>query len=168
MATAIKKNTNSSTSAQVVQEHQNCTGCTQYVHTQSGSGREQPTDILALVNYMAQLGTLQSEVNTLRAELEAEKSKSAGFYKSFTKLSNITQKAIWILLIIPMLQLVACAVIVYHLGIQDNIPSLLNWVLGGVSLLSVAEMIILPIKFTTMENRMNEIERKLSENHNTV
>lgn len=72
------------------------------------------------------------------------------------------------LLVIPMLQFISCTAVVYFLGIQDELPSLLTWVLSSVSVLSIVEMIILPIKFFTMENRMNEIERKLSENHDAA
>lgn len=165
MPTIIKKNTDSSTISSTVQDHRISSGSTQFFNTQSGSAPEQPSEIQALITYLGQLGVMQSEINALKAELKEEKNKTTGFYQSLTKLSDIAQKAIWFLLIIPMLQLIACSAVVYYLGIQEDLPSLLTWVIGGVSFLSVAEMIILPIKFTTMENRMNEIERKLAENH---
>ena len=165
MSTVIKKNTNSSTGTPIVQDPHNCSGCPQFINPPTGTSNAQPSELLSIESILGQLGSMQSEINALKSDLEVEKAKTAGFYQSMTKLSNTTQKAIWVLLVIPMLQLLACAVVVYYLGIQENLPSLLTWVLSGVSLLSVAEMIILPIKFTTMENRMNEIERKLSERH---
>lgn len=168
MSTVIKKPTDSSTATSIVQDHQNCSSCPQFVNPKSGSGHEQQSDVLALVGYLAQLGSMQSEINALKTDLEAEKSKSAGFYQSLTKLSNTSRKVIWVLLVIPMLQFISCTAVVYFLGIQDELPSLLTWVLSSVSALSIVEMIILPIKFFTMENRMNEIERKLSENHDAA
>ncbi|MBO5169696.1 MAG: hypothetical protein J6B70_03000 [Oscillospiraceae bacterium] len=163
MAAVIKKNTDSSTATPIIQEHQNCSGCPQYLSPQSGSTSGQPSEVQLLVQCLTQMGEMQLEINSLKAG----QGKSTGFYQSLTKLSNVSRAVIWILMIIPMLQLVACAAIVYYLGIQEELSSLLTWVLGGVSFLSVAEMIIMPIKFAVMENRMSEIERKLSEKQDT-
>lgn len=58
-------------------------------------------------------------------------------------------------------QLVACTVIVYYLGIQEQLHSLLNWVLSGVSLLSVAEMIVGGIKLYLLEHKVDELKEKV-------
>lgn len=159
MSTAIKKPTDSSSTSPIVPEQHSCSDCSLFANSQSGS----VTEALGLFGYVAQLSTMQKELNLVKAGLEAQKTKTADFYQSITKLSKTVQKAIWFLLVIPVLQLIGCTVAVFYLGIQENLPSLINWVLGGVSVLSIAEMIMLPIKFMTMENRMNDIERKLSD-----
>lgn len=73
-------------------------------------------------------------------------------------------------MIMPIIQLLCCAGVVYSLGIEDELPGLINWVLGGVSLLSLVELIVGGVKLFLYEKRMDELEKKidaLSNSNNT-
>lgn len=93
--------------------------------------------------------------------LEDKQNKTKEFYEATTKLSKTAYIILWILLIIPALQLFGCIAVVYYLGIQDNLPGLLYWVLSSVSLLSVGEIISIPKTFSSIKNRLNDIEKRL-------
>lgn len=79
MSTVIKKPPDSSTATSIVQDHQNCSSCPQFVNPKSGSGHEQQSDVLALVGYLAQLGSMQSEINALKTDLESRKKQIRWF-----------------------------------------------------------------------------------------
>ena len=104
-----------------------------------------------------------AELKKRMNDLEKQQNKTKAFYKSITKLSNLSTTIMGIMLIIPMLQLIGCAAVVYYLGIQEKLSGLLNWVLGGVSLFSLVEMIFIPIKFYFMETKITSLEEKLNE-----
>ena len=61
MAAVIKKNTDSSTATPIIQEHQNCSGCPQYLSPQSGSTSGQPSEVQLLVQCLTQMGEMQLE-----------------------------------------------------------------------------------------------------------
>lgn len=94
-------------------------------------------------------------------KLENEHNKTKEFYQATTKLSKTTHIILWILLVIPVLQLFGCVAVVYHLGIQDDLPGLLSWVLSGVSLLSIGEVVGVPITLTFMNNKLNNVEKRM-------
>ena len=62
---------------------------------------------------------------------------------------------------IPLIQLIACTAVVYFLGIQEELPSLLIWILSGVSLLSIAEVLITVLKYFILENKVSDLEKKI-------
>ena len=126
----------------------------------STSGNNSEMSVYGLISLNIQeVADLKRRIN----DLERQQGKTKSFYKSVTKLSNLSTIIIGIMLIIPMLQLIGCAAVVYYLGIQDNLSGLLNWVLGGVSLFSLIEMIFIPIKFHFMEAKITSLEEKLNE-----
>lgn len=94
-------------------------------------------------------------------DIQSELNTTQNFFKNSSKLAKTSQIAIIILMIIPILQLLACTAIVYYLGIQDNLPSLLTKVLSGVSLLSFVEVVITIIRFSTLKSKVEEIEKRL-------
>lgn len=93
--------------------------------------------------------------------VEKEQDRTRNFYTGITKLARTSRIALIILMIAPVFQLILCTAIVYYLGIQDQLPGLLIWVLGGVSLLSIIEVVITAIKYFTLENKVNELEKKV-------
>lgn len=109
------------------------------------------------------------EVNNLKKEIDELKKgqrKAEDFYGSTANLNKTVQIVVIVLMIIPVLQLIACAVVVHYLGIQDKIASLLNWVLSGVSLLSLLELGIGGFKLFTIEKKLEEFEKKLDSKNN--
>ncbi len=126
----------------------------------STSGSNSEISVYGLISTNIQeVADLKRRIN----DLEKQQGKTKSFYKSVTKLSNLSTIIIGVMLIIPMLQLIGCAAVVYYLGIQDNLPGLLNWVLGGVSLFSLIEMIFIPIKFYFMETKISSLDEKYKE-----
>lgn len=100
---------------------------------------------------------LQREVR----ELQAANKKTSSFYDSTSKLNKTVRTVIIILMIVPVVQLLCCAGVVYSLGIEDELPGLINWILGGVSLLSLGELIVGGVKLFLYEKRMDELEKKI-------
>lgn len=104
------------------------------------------------------------EVDRLHKEiLEVEKTqaKSLSFYQSINKLAKTSNWAILILIIVPIVQLFACIATVYYLGIQNDLSPLLNWVIGGIGVLSFAEVVIACSKLTRLEKNVEKLEAKV-------
>lgn len=141
---------------------QGCVGCPRVAQSESGTvpTLEAGEKTLALL-----LGQTLEETNSLKkdvARLEKEQEQAKKFYSASTKLSKTANIVLWVLLLIPLLQLVACTAVVYHLGIQEQLPGLLYWVLSGVSILSIVEMIALAIKISSIEKKLEEFDKRLS------
>lgn len=130
------------------------------IDTSTSGGSSEMGLFYGLINTnILEVADLKRRIN----DLEKQQGKTKSFYKSVTRLSNLSTIIIGIMFIIPMLQLIGCAAVVYYLGIQDKLPGLLNWVLGGVSLFSLIEMIFIPIKFYFMETKISSLEEKYNE-----
>ena len=121
----------------------------------STTGGTSNTD--TLIGTIGQLHDLQREVR----ELQAARKKTSSFYDSTSKLNKTVRTVIIILMIVPVVQLLCCAGVVYSLGIEDELPGLINWILGGVSLLSLGELIVGGVKLFLYEKRMDELEKKI-------
>lgn len=104
------------------------------------------------------------KVSTLEAAvilIEKEQDKSRNFYTSITKLSNTAQNSLRLLMVIPVLQIIACTAVVYHLGILDTLPNLLSWVLGGVSITAGINIFLVSRGYSILEAKVNHLEEKL-------
>lgn len=134
----------------------NCDGCprvnTSYSSTTGGTSN---TD--TLIGTIGQLHELQQEVR----KLQSESKKTLPFYDSTAKLNKTVRVVVIILMVIPIMQLLFCAGVVYSLGIEDELPGLLNWILGGVSIMSILELIVGGVKLFLYEKRMDELEKKI-------
>jgi hypothetical protein len=76
-------------------------------------------------------------------------------------LAKTSRVAIIVLMVLPVLQLVLCAAIVYCLGIQENLSGLINWIIGGIGALSFLEVLITAVKYFSLENKVNDFEKRL-------
>lgn len=137
-----------------------CTGCPKISSPDSGSALDSGL-ALQLTSVLTQnLNTIDKlQKDILRVEQEQDKTRA--FYHAITKLSNASRVVIGILMTIPLIQLVLCVAMVYYLGIQDNLPGLLTWVLGGISLFSLAEVIAIPIQYFILSKRVEDVEKKV-------
>lgn len=95
-------------------------------------------------------------------ELEENKNKTQDFYGSLTKFNTTLRKMLVFVMWVPVLQLIACAIIVYFLGKQDQLPSILNWILGGVSVFSLFEVIFVPVRLYILESKIDDLEKRIS------
>ena len=135
-----------------------CEGCPK-VSAASSRSTNATSNGDVLVATIGQLNELQKEVR----ELQKENKKKSSFYNSSAKLNNTVRVVVIILLIVPVIQMLCCAGVVYYLGIQDQLPSLINWLLGGVSILSLLELIVGGVKLFLYEKRMDELESKIND-----
>lgn len=92
---------------------------------------------------------------------EKGQEKQEGLFLELTRLSKASRHAITFLLLVPIMQLIVCVIIVHLLGIQEKLNSLLNWFLGGISILSISEMVYLPINLNNNKKRIEELEKKV-------
>lgn len=131
------------------------------VQTQSSSvaapNGQMDFGVQLLSQNMRDIQELQKKVESL----ETANKKTQDFYGSITKLSVTLRKMLLVVMWVPVLQLIACAIVVYFLGKQDQLPSLLNWVLGGVSVFSIFEVVFVPIKLYTLENKIDSLEKRI-------
>lgn len=142
----------------------NCDNCPK-VNASYSSATGGVSDTDTLFSTIKQLCVLQREVQ----ELQAANKKTFSFYDSTSKLNKTVHTVVIILMIVPIIQLLCCAGVVYYLGIEEELPGLINWILGGVSVLSLIEMIIGGVKLFHYEKKMDELEKKvdaLSKNNN--
>lgn len=107
-----------------------------------------------MANQLDETKKFNAQVDELKKEIK----KTKDFYKSITQLSKISRIAIIFLLAIPVLQIIACAVIVYYLGIQEQLSSIINWLLGGVSVASILEVITFFYKMFSWDKRLKKLE----------
>lgn len=138
----------------------NCENCPRIVSPNSTSTPKYPTEnsLYELVaNSLVSISELQKNVT----KIEKEQEKNREFYRSITALSKTSRKALWLIMAIPLIQLIARTAVVYFLGIQEELPSLLIWILSGVSLLSIAEVLITVLKYFILENKVSDLEKKI-------
>lgn len=133
-----------------------CDNCPK-VNASSSSTANGTSSTEMLIGTIGQLHDLQREVQ----ELKDENNKTASFYDSTAKLNKTVRIVVILLMIVPVVQLLCCVVVVYSLGIEDKLPDLLNWILGGVGALSFIELFVGGVKLFLYENRMDEIEKKI-------
>ena len=138
-----------------------CSACPKAVSSSNETQTPQidNNDILAniVTQNLMQVETLKTEVEQIKIAQE----KQADFYRSGAKLNNVARIAIIILLVIPTLQLIACTAVVYYLGVQEKLNGLLSWVLSGVSLFSIVDIIIVSVKFFSVEKKVDFLENKV-------
>lgn len=152
-----KKTTNTSSTPNIPNT---CSGCPKTIN----SGNETSTpqiDNNGLATIVTQNVIQIEALKTNVEQIKNDQDKQADFYRFGAKLSNVARIAIIVLLIVPLLQLIACTAVVYYLGIQEQLNGLLSWVLGGVSLFSIIDIVFVIIKFTGIEKRVEELEKRL-------
>lgn len=152
--THVPANTSStSTSSQ-------CDTCPKFGTTNSGSNSDyQPEQNMAalLIQVFTDISTLKEEVQSI----QLEQNNTHKFYKAATNLCNVSKNIMLLFILIPVVQLLACVAIIYYLGIQDKLPSLLTWVLSGISLLSFLEVFLNLFQINKMGSRLDELEKKI-------
>lgn len=150
-----------STSTNCGQSSSACAGCPKVVQTDSGISTPSGIDFSVILDKMVIYSQEQSKITEKILELEKEQDKSVAFYRSATKLNIVARVTMWLLLLVPMVQLLLCAGVVYYLGIQDKISGLINWILGGVSVFSLIEIVGVFSRATKLESRIEELEKKV-------
>ena len=130
-----------------------------YIPSSSTNTQPNQRDSGLIADCIIKIEDLRKEVEILKKGQE----KTDAFFNENTKLAKTSRIAIILLMVIPGLQFFACAVIVYFLGIQEQLPSIINWMLGIISALSIIEVIFTALKYFVLENKVNELKEKLEE-----
>lgn len=116
-------------------------------------------DAGVLYHCIAKVENLEKEVENLKKNQKSQED----YYISGKKLNDIIRAALMLLcLIVPCVQLICCTGVVYSLGIQKSLPGILSWFLGGLSFLSIIEVIIASMKFFSITNKLSELEKRLN------
>lgn len=162
MARVTKEKSTSTGSALGSLPQQNCVGCPKLSSSNSGSIPEYDSVALLMDMVSKSLVTMNKlQKDIMRVEKEQDRTRD--FYSGITALTKISKVAIFVLMIIPAVQLIVCAALVYYLGIQEQLSGLLTWTLGSVSVFSITEIVFTAIKYFTLENKVNELERKVDD-----
>lgn len=114
-------------------------------------------DLESFGHFYSELEKTKKDVTAIRAEQERNKD----FIRRMAALAKTSRVAIIVLMVLPVLQLVLCAAIVYCLGIQENLSGLINWIIGGIGALSFLEVLITAVKYFSLENKVNDFEKRL-------
>lgn len=138
---------------------QNCVGCPRSSsNSTSATEYEAGTSIMDVVTKsLVAMDQLQKDI----MRIEREQDKTRDFYKGIAKLTKVSRIAIIALMIVPVLQLIACTATVYYLGIQEELSGLLTWILSSVSILSLIEVGITALKYFALENKIDDFEKRL-------
>lgn len=110
-----------------------------------------------LKSCLLNIGKLEERVK----DLEKKEEQHAEFYRESARLSKTSRISLIVLMIVPVVQLLVCAIIVYSMGLEEKLPNILKWFLGGVSLLSVVEMIMTIIKGNSDKQKFDELEKEI-------
>lgn len=130
-----------------------------YIPSSSTNTQPNQRDNGLITDCIIRIEDLRKEVEILKKRQE----KTDAFFSESAKLAKTSRIAIILLMVIPGLQFFACAVIIYLLGIQDQLPSIINWALGIISALSIIEVIFTGLKYFVLENKVDELKEKLEE-----
>ena len=68
-----------------------------------------------------------------------------------------------LLVFIPFVQLIGCWLIIVYFGKQSQLPNLLFKFLDGISIISVIEAVILPIKMFFDHKKNKELESEIKQ-----
>lgn len=132
-----------------------CTGCPK-INTESSSTSSESLPNDYLFSVIQRIGALEKDIQDIK---ESNK-KTSSFFQSSAKLNDTIRVVVIILLLIPLIQLILCTCIVYHLGIEDELPNLLKWSLSWISILSIIEIIIGGLKIYMLDKRIELLEKK--------
>lgn len=102
-----------------------------------------------------------SDIKKRLEQIEKEQKDNHKLKKSLTKFSKSANIIVWVVLLIPIIQVLACALIVYILGIQDKLPNTLTVLLTIISGLSVLEIIGFVVKFYKTDSKVDELQDKI-------
>lgn len=137
-----------------------CESCPQYSRPASGTlNTFDPAAVYVetLKSCLSDIERLENRVRTL----EQNDAKREDYFKEAASLAQTSRFAVIALMSVPVLQLLACAVVVYYLGLEEKLPSILNWFIGGVGLFSVIDMIITIIKANSDKQKLDRIEKDI-------
>lgn len=107
----------------------NCDNCPVTNKPQSST----TSDSENIYSYITYIATKVEKLDEKMHELEATTKETQSFYDSTTKLNKTVQIAVMLLISVPIVQLVFATLMVYYLGIQDDLNGLLHWLLGSIS-----------------------------------
>lgn len=116
-----------------------------------------PVLIELITKNISSVSELQKDV----LNLEKEQEKSRELYKSISKLAKTSRIVLLFLIVVPIIQLVGCIVTVYYIGAQQSLSELLNWVIGGIGIMSGLEVVIAYTKLSNIEKNVDKLESKV-------
>lgn len=79
------------------------------------------------------------------------------------KTSKTSRILMILLVFIPFVQLIGCWLIIVYFGKQSQLPNLLFKFLDGISIISVIEAVILPIKMFFDHKKNKELESEIKQ-----
>ena len=107
-----------------------------------------------------------SDIKKRLDQVEKEQKDDIRLKKSLTKFSKSANIIVWVLLLIPIIQVLACALVVYMLGVQDKLPNVLTVLLSIVSGFSILEIIGFVVKFYKTDSKLEELQDKIDKLEN--
>ena len=137
--------TKDTSTATVISTNISCSNCPRISTPENTSQAILWNDLESFGHFYSELEKTKKDVTAIRAEQERNKD----FIRRI------------VLMVLPVLQLVLCAAIVYCLGIQENLSGLINWIIGGIGALSFLEVLITAVKYFSLENKVNDFEKRL-------
>lgn len=149
--------TKDTSTATVISTNISCSNCPRISTPENTSQAPTWNDLESFGHFYSELEKTKKDVTAIRAEQERNKD----FIRRMAALAKTSRVAIIVLMVLPVLQLVLCAAIVYYLGIQENLSGLINWIIGGIGALSFLEVLITAVKYFSLENKVNDFEKRL-------
>lgn len=124
-------------------------------NTNTSKSQNNPTpDSSSIYELCTRVSALEKENNSFKKHI----AKEGNFYKSIARLSSITMV---LLLILPVIQLLIMAILVYFLR-DDN--AFINLLKGGFAVIGIAtifEMLYIPKKINELEKQIEKLEKEV-------
>ena len=111
-----------------------------------------------ILDLLQKISVKQDDYEKRLLEAEEKIDKSNEFINESSKLSKTTRICLILLMIVPAIQLLLCAIVVYCLGINDKLPKLLNYFISGISFASMVEVYYFIKDFKDIKERLSKIE----------
>lgn len=159
MATARSKKDNSTTATPYARSTEDSS--TAFSAQQNGISNSD--NIAALIKLYSEN---INKINKLSSRIEALEDvhhRQDQLYMEISKTSKVSRISIIILMIVPLIQLIVCWLIIVHYGKQEQLPNLLNYFLGGISILSIIEAALVPIKMYFDKRKNDEFDSRIKQ-----
>jgi len=140
---SFSSNSSSSASSQYFRSNNNT----------SQSPQNPTTDSAIVYDLCNKVATLEKENKAFKKHI----AKETSFYKSITRLSNT---AIFLLLALPVAQLLIMAILVYFLREDSSFIKLLKGGFAVIGIATICEMLYIPKKINDLEKKIEKLEEK--------
>ena len=127
--------------------------CPVFANSETSSiGKKEPPETY-LYHTVDELRNKVTELDNKLELLEQKEKSNERIIDSVSKTNKVTRVIIWVLLMIPIVQVFACAAVIAQLGASDMLSPTLNYIMNIVVGASILEIIAMAFKLFKSESK---------------